>query len=254
MASQPWMKFFGADWFSSERVIGLSIHGREAFLRMLWLQHERGSCPDDYAMVARLTQGVAEEVYQGWAEARAMFSVGEDGRLRNLEYPKKTRRSDAQVSASRRNGKAGGRPPGSKSGPETQETQQKPVERNLGKTRETRLDKEKEVDNTPPPPRGRTWETVLGELKGAMPESHHAALVLYCQHRRELGRGKPYTTVSASQFADRYSSWPAARFEAAVRHTVSQGWQGIFEPSQAGGAGHQPVVLARRERRPEEMP
>jgi hypothetical protein len=84
-----WLKFFGQDFFSSERVIALSPAGECAFLRMLWIQHLDGSCPDDPELVALKTCTRLKRLKAGWNEARALFDQDENGRLVNRQAAEK---------------------------------------------------------------------------------------------------------------------------------------------------------------------
>ena len=77
--------FYGGDWFTSDRVMSLSPSGECAFLRMLWIQHIEGSCPDDMELVALKTSTRTRKIKAGWEEARALFEVTLNGRLVNAE-------------------------------------------------------------------------------------------------------------------------------------------------------------------------
>jgi hypothetical protein len=87
---QPFMKFFGEDWFTSDAVMDMSLAGQYAYLRMVWVQHTRGSCPDDPQQVALLTAGRLAWIKRGWKEARAMFEEDENGLLVNLKAVEKS--------------------------------------------------------------------------------------------------------------------------------------------------------------------
>jgi len=60
------------------------------------------------------------------------------------------------------------------------------------------------------------------------------ALDEFREHRRQLK--KPLTALAESKLLTEWSQHGVARFVAAVDHSISNGWQGLFEPDGGGNA------------------
>lgn len=80
----PWMAFFHGDFFGSARVRVMPPEAQLAYLRLLGVQWDHGSIPDDAAQARRLAPEAAEGITdETWPALRALFAAGDDGHLRN---------------------------------------------------------------------------------------------------------------------------------------------------------------------------
>ncbi len=86
------------------------------------------------------------------------------------------------------------------------------------------------LHSTPLPPKGVDAVKIPGELD--TPEARQA-LEDYKQHRRE--KKKPVTPKSLEKLFAEYAPRGAARFVAAINHSIANGWTGLFEPDSARG-------------------
>ena len=62
------------------------------------------------------------------------------------------------------------------------------------------------------------------------PEAYADEWNEWLSHRREIR--KPMTIRAQRALMDSFTGWDAERIKAAIRHSIANGWQGIFEPKQ----------------------
>jgi len=68
---QPWMQFWGDDFFGSERVLALRPQHQILYLRLLWMAHREGSIPADTRLLARMC-GLSHRAFlAGWGDGIA---------------------------------------------------------------------------------------------------------------------------------------------------------------------------------------
>lgn len=106
----PFLPFYGDDFFNSERVLAMTPFGVALYVRMLWIQWQKGSVPDDVETVALLGRMRASDAKKGWQEARSCFDVDKEGRLVNARIAELISDRERRAEKNRANGRAGGRP------------------------------------------------------------------------------------------------------------------------------------------------
>lgn len=114
--SLPYMPFYGDDFFGSERVAAMTGDEEALYMRMLWLQWTKGTCPDDPEMVAKLARFSPKIARKAWQKVRENFTECEEkGRVYNVKLAQiqhgiSGKPSSKKAIANRLNGTKGGRP------------------------------------------------------------------------------------------------------------------------------------------------
>lgn len=103
MASEPWFKFYAADFLVDAAVDSLPLEAQAILLRMWCLCHIDGSCPAEPKEIARKTRLSVESVVEHLEELSRFFDL-RDGRL----YSRRMEVEKAKSETARRNGQKRG--------------------------------------------------------------------------------------------------------------------------------------------------
>jgi hypothetical protein len=99
MASEPWFKFFAADYLLDAAVDSLPLEAQAVLLRMWCFCHIDGSCPADPKEIARKTRLSFEPIAAHLEQLRDFFDQ-RDGRF----YSHRMEEEKAKSDSARRNG------------------------------------------------------------------------------------------------------------------------------------------------------
>ena len=231
-APLPWFPFYPADFWLDENVQAMDDSEIVAYLRLLSICWQKGSIPDNIAVIGGICKMDAPAMAQAWHRLCPCFveSEHEEGRLEN---PRMTLERDAAFARSGRQsdkGKQGAmkRWHGHGAG----NAQAMPGDSYLQSQLQLELQKkQKEEEGGKPPARRRA--PVFSVPDSDFPESIRTPDVIaawrdFEQHRREIK--KPMTPTAARQALANMADWSPARAAGAIRHTTAKGWQGIREP------------------------
>lgn len=74
----PYLPFYGDDWFGSECVMLMTLAAQGAYLRLLWHAWRKGSIPNDPAQLARMVGAREDEFAALWPEIEPCWTVRRD--------------------------------------------------------------------------------------------------------------------------------------------------------------------------------
>ena len=103
MASEPWFKFYAADYLLDARVDSLSLEAQAILLRLWCLCHIEGSCPAESNEIARKSRLTSEQIGRHLSNLLGFFEE-RDGRL----YSHRMEAEKLKSETARRNGQKRG--------------------------------------------------------------------------------------------------------------------------------------------------
>lgn len=103
MASEPWFKFYAADYLLDARVDSLSLEAQAILLRLWCLCHIEGFCPAEPSEIARKSRLTTEQISRHLSSLVSFFEE-RDGRL----YSHRMEAEKLKSETARRNGQKRG--------------------------------------------------------------------------------------------------------------------------------------------------
>lgn len=237
MAKLPAFQFYPGDWMKDPSVRSLSYAARGLWTDMLCLMHasdRRGYLqlngkPVTAEQLARMTGGSTDEVSRLLQELEnsGVFSCTDHGVIYSRRMVRDEKKRQKCSVAGRKGGGnpklrtestfKGGSKGGSKGAPK-------------GEGGSSSSSSTSVIPPNPPKGDGVAFPPGLDT------PAFRAAWADYEQHRREI-RAKRLGDTARRHLLNRLMLLGEERAIAAIRHSISQGWQGIFEPDKQGRCG-----------------
>lgn len=251
---EEWMPFFGNWFWNSRRVAKLGDSAALLYQWLLWYQWENEHL-DEPAVMRQIAPGrFARQWSKLWPKVEHLFSVGEDGRLRNptcaeqrehAEAIRKRGRERASRGAQATNARRWGDRSSDKQAI-AQATPERPSSDRLDvaceslgdRTGPDRTVQDRTGEIPPTPLRGRAAAPPVEIPEALDTPEFRAAWADWQAYRREakLRTWKPRTV--ASNLAA-WAAWGPDAASEAIRHAIRSGWMSVQEPRgpvPSGGA------------------